>query len=94
MGKNITTSNENLCKNCKYRHRRVFLLINPNEYLDEDDEKPFEDKKDPVVMISNFCLITGLEISGEITIECSNYEEKNDGISFIEWKPEQDCRKI
>jgi len=90
MAKKTPVSNKSLCKTCKYRHRRVFLVLNPNEYIDENDNKPFENEKDAVIMISNFCLVTGIEVGGEITVDCSDYKEKtsNDSpIKDVKWIP-------
>jgi hypothetical protein len=91
MAKNIPVSSESLCKTCKYRHRRVFLVSNPNEYIDEDGRRPFKNKKDNVIIISNFCLVTGVEVGGEITIECSDYKEKDGSgspVKCVKWRPE------
>ena len=91
MTEKIPVSNESLCKTCKYRHRRVSLVSNPSEYVDTNGMKPFEDAEDAVILISNFCLVNGMEIGGEITIDCSNYKEKDKDdspVKYVGWRPE------
>ena len=64
-----------LCKDCRWRFRRVFIPTNPDEYRDEEDNKLLEDfngKTDSIVI--NICLLSELDLDMDITTECSCYE--------------------
>ena len=53
-----------LCKDCKWRHRRAFMPLDPSEYNDN------------TIIIMLQCLVTELDIADEITIDCTHYERK------------------
>lgn len=66
--------NNNLCKTCKFRFRRVFMPLRPEEYLDEDGNRVLSD--DDNIIITNQCLLTSMDLDGDITIECTSHEPK------------------
>ena len=67
----MTKKQGNLCKNCKYRFRRVFIPLRAERY--EDDEGNVVITNGENIIISNQCLLTGTDIDGEATIECSKF---------------------
>ena len=75
MNENINLSN-NLCKDCKYRFRRVFMPLRPEEYVDEDGKRVLENEEN--IIITNQCLLTSLELDGDITIECDSYKNRDE----------------
>ena len=62
----------NLCKNCKYRFRRVFIPMRSEEY--EDAEGNVVTTNGENIIISNQCLIVDIDIDGESTIDCSHFK--------------------
>jgi len=62
------------CKTCAFRFRRVFVPSITEEFV--DDEGHSLDIGDDNIVIMNVCLLTGMDISGECTIECAHYKEK------------------
>lgn len=70
----------NICKICKHKFRRLFIPMRPENYSypDGNTMAPGEEN----IIILNQCLITGMDIDGEATIECSHFSEiekiKND----------------
>jgi len=86
MTENINLNN-NLCKTCKYRFRRVFMPLRPEEYLDEDGNRVLEN--DENIIITNQCLLTGMDLDGDITIECDSYrsrdEKEHESITFFKY---------
>ena len=81
----MTENQGNLCKNCKYRFRRVFIPLHPEEYEDADGNSVLAGEDN--IIITNQCLLTGMDIDGEATVECSRFErlnkEKSDDFSFF-----------
>ena len=75
MTENINLGN-NLCKDCKYRFRRVFMPLRPEEYVDEDGNRVLANEEN--IIITNQCLLTSLELDGDITIECDSYKSRNE----------------
>jgi hypothetical protein len=67
---------ENLCKDCKFRYRRVFSPLRPDQYVDDDGEEIFNGKE-PTIIIVNLCLLTGIDISEETSIECTHFKDKD-----------------
>ena len=67
---------ENLCKQCKFKFRRVFHPLKPDQYVDDDGEQVFGGKE-PTIVIVNICLLTGIDISDEVTIECKHFKDKD-----------------
>ena len=65
----------NLCKNCKYRFRRVFIPMRSEKY--EDDEGNVVITNEENIIISNQCLIVDIDIDGESTVDCSHFEPIN-----------------
>ena len=74
MNENINLSND-LCKNCKYRFRRVFMPLRPEEYLDEDGNSVLTEEDN--IIITNQCLLTAMDLDGDVTIECDSYKSRN-----------------
>jgi len=66
----------NLCKNCKYRFRRVFIPLRPEEYEDADGNTMVTGEDN--IIISNQCLLTEMDIGEEATIECSHFIEREE----------------
>ena len=75
MTENINPIND-LCKDCKYRFRRVMMPLRPEEYVDENGNRLLEG--DENIIITNQCLIAGMDLDGDITIECDSYERRDD----------------
>lgn len=75
----------NLCQRCKHRLRRVFIPIHPENYIYPEDEQlsPNEDN----IIIANQCLVLDIDITDELTVECSHFVEnkssKNENILFF-----------
>ncbi|GAG41202.1 unnamed protein product [marine sediment metagenome] len=81
---------EGLCKDCRWRFRRVFVPTNPEEFEDEEGNKLLEDfdgRTDSIVI--NICILSEMDLDADITTECSHYtpwnEEKED-ISIFKHK--------
>ena len=62
---------ESLCKSCSFRHRRVFLLKETEEYDDDSINN-----SNIIIMLT--CMLIDIDISGEDTIDCNKYERNND----------------
>jgi hypothetical protein len=62
----------NLCKRCGNRFRRVFIPLKPDQYVDENGERIFDNDEDNVV-IMNMCLVSGMDIGEESTVECDHF---------------------
>jgi len=79
MNKKFTLPvDESLCKDCKWRFRRVFIPTRPEEFKDENGDKILEDfdgKTDSLVI--NICIMSELDLDMDITLECNWYEPKN-----------------
>ena len=75
MNENINHNN-NLCKTCKYKFRRVFMPLKPEMYEDEDGN-PILSNEDNII-ITNQCLLTSMDLDGEITIDCDSYKNRED----------------
>jgi len=66
---------KSLCKDCKYRFRRVFMPSGEGEYADaEGNEATISDEN---IIIMNSCLLNGMDLEGEITIDCGHYMDEN-----------------
>lgn len=66
--------NTDQCKTCAFRFRRVFVPSIMEEFI--DDEGNSLDMGEDNIIIMNVCLLTGMDISGECTIECGHFKEK------------------
>jgi hypothetical protein len=64
-----------ICKDCKHRFRRVFLPLK-NE-MEEIKPMVIDDEN---VLIIQTCLISGLDLEAEVTIECNYFEPKIDAL--------------
>lgn len=69
-----------LCKECKHKFRRVFIPLNVEEYTDEDGNRVLADEDN--IMILNICLISSMDVEGEVTVECYHFERKEENDSF------------
>jgi hypothetical protein len=74
-----TETNDNLCVKCRFRFRRL-LIPAPEDYeagYESDNEENNEefDPDNDNIMIINTCLITGMDITREITIDCSHFSK-------------------
>ena len=65
-----------LCKMCRYKFRRVFIPLNPKDYLDDDGNSVLSGEDN--IIITNVCLLSGMDINTEITVECNHFKEKKD----------------
>ena len=70
----------NLCKNCIYKFRRVFIPLKAEDYVDEDGDRCFVE--DENIIIVNQCLVQDVDVSAEVTIQCSHYKNK-DSCNFV-----------
>jgi len=68
----------NLCKSCSHRFRRVYIPLNPENYIDDEGNKVFDGEDNIIISIS--CLAGDVDIQDEDTVECSHYKPKE----FIE----------
>lgn len=62
----------NLCKNCRHRFRRIFIPIYSEEYKDDVGNILTADKDSIIIM--NQCLVMGIDIGEESTVDCSHFE--------------------
>jgi len=69
-----TVDNSSLCKSCEYKFRRVFIPSESDEYYDEDEN--IISPEEGTIAIINLCLISGMDLENEITVECSKYKKK------------------
>lgn len=63
----------NLCKKCRHRFRRVFIPLIPEQYEDDEGRKIFSSEEENII-IMNTCLIAGIDIESEMTMECDHFE--------------------
>jgi hypothetical protein len=73
---NVNNKGPSLCKNCKYRFRRVFIPLDPDDYVDEDGDSILRGEDN--IIITNVCLLSGMDIDREVTVECNHFKEKID----------------
>lgn len=81
---------ESICKDCRWRFRRVFIPTRPEEFEDDEGNKLLEDfdgETDSIVI--NMCLLSEMDLDMDITTECNHYtpigKEKKD-ISIFKHK--------
>jgi len=83
MNKNHDIS-KSLCKDCKFRFRRVFIPMNPQEFEDGEDNYVFDEEENIVIM--NMCLAADMDLDLDSTVECTHYcprEEKEQFTPFF-----------
>jgi len=68
----------NLCKKCAFRFRRVFSPGKMEEYTDEEGNLVVAGEDN--IVIINTCILTGMDIESESTIECSHFKPKSKGV--------------
>ena len=82
----MTTSNDmalSLCKSCKFRFRRVFIPLNPQEFKDEQGNCVLNEEEENIV-IMNMCLAADMDLELDFTVECTHYKPKEENsISFF-----------
>lgn len=66
-----------LCKDCRFRFRRAFIITDPEDYFGDDEEINIEGD-DNVIVITNICLLAGIDIDKDITFECNQYKPKTE----------------
>jgi len=76
----MSHQNKSLCKSCKHKFRRVFIPLRSEEYVD-DEGNPISPEEDNILII-NSCLISGMDIEGEETIECDHHTSKQEDAQF------------
>lgn len=76
----MTENQGNICKNCRYRFRRIFIPMDSEEYEDAEGNVMVTNGEN--IIISNQCLIMDMDISGDATIECSHFEPVGENESF------------
>jgi len=76
----MTKNQGNLCKNCKYRFRRVFIPMRSEKY--EDDEGNVVITNGENIIISNQCLIVDIDIDGESTVDCSHFTPRTENDKY------------
>ena len=65
---------KNLCADCKYRFTRVFIPVRPEEFVDENGNQMLEGFNGETNITGlNICLLTEVDINGDITVECSHH---------------------
>ena len=77
----MSHQDKSLCKSCKYKFRRVFIPLRPEEYLDDDGNRALAG--DDNIIIINTCLKIEMDVDGESTVECSHYERKQEDNEHI-----------
>jgi len=75
MNNNVTS--KSLCKNCKFRFRRVFIPSDPDGFIDENGNSVLSDSSENII-IMNMCLIADMDLDLDTTIECTHYEPKEE----------------
>ena len=66
----------NLCKDCVFRFRRVFIPRNPEHFVDEDGVQLLEDGESIVIM--NMCLISDMDLELDFTVDCTHYRSNSE----------------
>lgn len=65
-----------LCRECNHRFRKVFMPTKSEEL--EDCNGEITVINDENVLIIQICLISGIDIDGDVTIECNYFESKEE----------------
>ena len=73
-------TSDSLCKTCKFRFRRVWIPLRPDMYVDDSGESVMGEDNENILIV-NSCIISGLDLDEEVTIECSHYEPKEEDYS-------------
>ena len=73
-------TSDSLCKNCKFRFRRVWIPLNPEMYVDDNGESIMGEENENILIV-NSCIISGLDLDEEVTIECSHFEPREESSS-------------
>jgi len=66
----------NLCKECLYRFRRVFIPRNPEHFMDENGEYLLDDDENIVIM--NLCIVSDMDLDIDSTVDCSHYQSREE----------------
>lgn len=70
-------TSDSLCKNCKFRFRRVWIPLRPDMYVDDSGESVMGEDNENILIV-NSCIISGLDLDEEVTIECSHFEPREE----------------
>jgi len=65
-----------LCKECKHRFRKVFMSTQIEELEDSNGQMTVID--DENVLIIQTCLISGIDLESDITIECNHFVSRDE----------------
>ncbi len=76
----MSHQSKSLCKSCRHKFRRVFIPLRSEEYVD-DDGNPISPEEDNILII-NSCLISGMDIEAEETVECDHHTPKQENDQF------------
>jgi len=52
------------------------MPLRPEEYLDEDGNRALANEEN--IIITNQCLLTAMDLDGDITIECDSYKSREE----------------
>ena len=69
------TTPTSLCKQCKFRFRRVFIPCTQEKFEDEQGNEV--DINDQSILIMNLCLASDMDLDMDSTIECSHFQSKD-----------------
>ena len=76
MNNQSYNNNQNICKDCIFRFRRLFIPINPENFVDEEDIQFLEG--DESIVIMNTCIVSDMDLGLDSTIDCTHYKCKNE----------------
>ena len=82
MSNEQSPKESNLCKDCVFRFRRIFIPRNPEHFVDEDGMQLLED--DESIVIMNMCLVSDMDLDMDSTVDCTHYRCNDDNIDVCE----------
>ena len=62
---------DNICKDCVFRFRRIFIPRNPEHFNDEDGLEFLEGEENIVIM--NMCVVSDMDLELDSTVDCTHY---------------------
>lgn len=65
---------KSLCKTCEFRFRRVFMPLNPEDFIIEGENDEEEVVEGDNIVIMNMCLAADMDLELDSTIECTHYK--------------------
>ncbi len=72
----MNTTSKGLCKDCRFRFRRVFIPLNPGEFQGENSNCVLDKEENIVIM--NMCLTSDMDLDLDSTVECSHFRPKEE----------------